>query len=277
MKTCVECGVKKPLTDFNVCRTHKDGHRSRCKICGRTQAKAYYWLDPVERKNKKDLKERAARRLKNLGVRTCSKCGVEQKLTEFHVMPKRKDGYNTQCKICVRVVDNAHYWSNPERANKKRVKQRQQKQGVKTCSKCGIEKVLADFNFDCTRKDTRYPQCKVCFRISMKKYYGTSKGRVAGRRGIRKYRATKLNVTIGPIDEAAIFAQCENKCTYCGSEENLSLDHIVALAAGGPHIQSNLTVACQSCNSSKGKKPLNEWLTTQKTNKSRNRLQRKAG
>jgi 5-methylcytosine-specific restriction endonuclease McrA len=48
-------------------------------------------------------------------------------------------------------------------------------------------------------------------------------------------------------------------CEYCGATENLTMDHIIPIARGGQHTLSNLTVACQKCNCSKGAKLLEEW------------------
>ena len=75
-------------------------------------------------------------------------------------------------------------------------------------------------------------------------------------------RARKANATIGPVDEAAIYER-DKVCIYCGSGEDLTIDHIIALDNGGPHRQDNLVVACRSCNSSKRAKPLMAWLETQ--------------
>jgi Pyruvate/2-oxoacid:ferredoxin oxidoreductase delta subunit len=52
---------------------------------------------------------------------------------------------------------------------------------------------------------------------------------------------------------------CEKCCIYCGSTENLSLDHIIPLSKGGPDIISNQVYACRSCNSSKGSKDIFYW------------------
>lgn len=52
---------------------------------------------------------------------------------------------------------------------------------------------------------------------------------------------------------------CERCCIYCGSEDNLSLDHIIPLSKGGPDIISNQVYACRSCNSSKGDKDIFYW------------------
>ena len=45
-------------------------------------------------------------------------------------------------------------------------------------------------------------------------------------------------------------------CSECGTEENLTVDHIYPLSKGGTDDPSNLTFLCQSCNSKKGTKIL---------------------
>ena len=73
------------------------------------------------------------------------------------------------------------------------------------------------------------------------------------------YRARKNGATIGPVDEAAIYER-DKVCIYCGSAEDLTLDHLIPLTREGPHCQDNLAVACRSCNSSKGTKTYEEFL-----------------
>ena len=75
----------------------------------------------------------------------------------------------------------------------------------------------------------------------------------------RRRRALQNGAIIGPVDEAAIFER-DKVCIYCGSGEDLTLDHLTPLARGGPHRQDNLAVACRSCNSSKGTKTYDEFV-----------------
>lgn len=49
-----------------------------------------------------------------------------------------------------------------------------------------------------------------------------------------------------------IFERDGNRCLRCGSQEQLSLDHIVPLSKGGTNDESNLQTLCRRCNSSKG-------------------------
>jgi hypothetical protein len=62
------------------------------------------------------------------------------------------------------------------------------------------------------------------------------------------------------FDDEKIKITTGQKCNYCGSEKNLALDHIFPKKLGGLDNAENLVLACRSCNSSKGKKDLIEWM-----------------
>ena len=45
-------------------------------------------------------------------------------------------------------------------------------------------------------------------------------------------------------------------CSYCGVSEDITLDHIVPVAAGGCKMKSdNLQLLCRACNETKGDGP----------------------
>ncbi|KQC02901.1 MAG: hypothetical protein APR54_09920 [Candidatus Cloacimonas sp. SDB] len=67
------------------------------------------------------------------------------------------------------------------------------------------------------------------------------------------------------FDDEKIKLQTGKICNYCGSAENLSIDHIFPRKLGGTDSAENLIFACRTCNSSKGKKDLMEWMISQKT------------
>jgi hypothetical protein len=62
------------------------------------------------------------------------------------------------------------------------------------------------------------------------------------------------------FDDEKIKIKTGNICNYCGSSENLALDHVFPQKYGGKDDAENLILACRSCNSSKGKKDLMEWM-----------------
>jgi len=63
------------------------------------------------------------------------------------------------------------------------------------------------------------------------------------------------------FDDERIKLQTGQICNYCGSTEKLALDHIFPQKYGGQDDAENLIFACKTCNSSKGKKDLMEWMS----------------
>ena len=53
------------------------------------------------------------------------------------------------------------------------------------------------------------------------------------------------------------------ECAYCGSDENLTIDHIVPRAKGGTDFTKNVLCACQECNQDKGHTPVEDWYLSQ--------------
>lgn len=65
------------------------------------------------------------------------------------------------------------------------------------------------------------------------------------------------------IQRAAIIARDRSRCHICGKKckpGEITLDHLVPLSLGGTHDESNLAVACLSCNCAKGNRPMGEQL-----------------
>lgn len=55
----------------------------------------------------------------------------------------------------------------------------------------------------------------------------------------------------------SIKSRWNHKCAYCGSEHELTLDHIVPRSHGGSNHINNVLCACKSCN---GNKAHTEWI-----------------
>ena len=57
-----------------------------------------------------------------------------------------------------------------------------------------------------------------------------------------------------------IFQRDDYTCQYCGERgKKLECDHVVPVASGGHHGDSNLVTACFACNRSKRDKLVSEW------------------
>jgi len=71
-------------------------------------------------------------------------------------------------------------------------------------------------------------------------------------------RARHYGVRIEPVNRTNVIRRDGCVCYMCkrrvGGKRQLVLDHVIPLARGGPHCESNLKVACGLCNARKGNK-----------------------
>lgn len=49
------------------------------------------------------------------------------------------------------------------------------------------------------------------------------------------------------------------RCARCGSEEELTVDHVRPFSRGGLTVPRNLQLLCRSCNASKSAHTMEEW------------------
>ena len=80
-------------------------------------------------------------------------------------------------------------------------------------------------------------------------------------RRMRMYKGLlsgKLQISSLFKDERWIMEN-DASCVYCGSTDDLSVDHLFPRIKGGADNMDNLVCSCKSSNSSKGKKDLMAW------------------
>ena len=53
------------------------------------------------------------------------------------------------------------------------------------------------------------------------------------------------------------------ECAYCGSEKNLTIDHVVPRSKGGTDFTKNVVCCCHDCNQSKSHTPWEDWYFSQ--------------
>lgn len=61
------------------------------------------------------------------------------------------------------------------------------------------------------------------------------------------------------FDDEKLKLRSGHRCSYCGGEGSLALDHLIPRQAGGLDTGDNLLQACRACNSSKGSKDVLLW------------------
>lgn len=64
----------------------------------------------------------------------------------------------------------------------------------------------------------------------------------------------------GYFDDEKLKLKFPDACWYCGSMEQLSVDHVIPQCRRGTDAGENLIWSCRRCNSSKGSKDLLDWM-----------------
>ncbi|MEH7456549.1 HNH endonuclease [Bacillus sp. JJ1127] len=141
-------------------------------------------------------------------------------------------------------------------------KQENKDNQTKLCTKCQATKQLEEFYgvkrshcIDCEREEAR---------IRMRAYNDTMRGKASQALQASRKAIKKLDIDVYDdlklIDVIFAFAMADSECQYCRKPtEDYQLEHIVALSKGGRNTLSNITVACPSCNRSKGSKDVLSW------------------
>lgn len=156
---------------------------------------------------------------------------------------------------------------------------------TRKCTKCGIEKPLADFNRDNSKKKIPYQAiCRLCAKKNHLIYFSVEEHRQKERNRVKKYnqehkervsaykkiwnsinrkkvyeyaknRADRIAASYKGItfqEWADLLNKYDNKCLCCGTKENITLDHVFPISLGGADSIINAQPLCRSCNSKKG-------------------------
>ena len=174
---------------------------------------------------------------------------------------------------------------------------------MKTCSRCGYEKPLDDFNRQRGSSDGRRPECKECRNAARRKHYRENahlwaerwaenrdalSARRAERRAERRdevnaqqrayiaanqhvtwlknYRRRAQRLGVPVVDEH--FTKADVTAAYGDAchycgGEFQELDHYIPIKDAGPHVLANVRPSCTSCNAAKNAMCGGEFLSTQ--------------
>ena len=60
------------------------------------------------------------------------------------------------------------------------------------------------------------------------------------------------------VNRRGVFRRDKYECVYCGSNKELTIDHVIPRSRGGKNSWTNLVTCCQKCNLKKGNKTPDE-------------------
>ena len=213
-------------------------------------------------------KERAHTQRRNKGIpkfqeyKDCKRCGVNIKCNS---------AVHVYCDVCSKIVTRE--------TNKKATKKYRGTEKAKAVRKLYMsieenrrasldatrrfrssekgKKYLKDYSKSemCKNTSRRYRQSekgRAGDSKRSKKYYSTEKGKLVARKNATKHRHNKRaggEFDIDVWNEKLV--RLNHRCVYCGTKENIGIDHIVPVSRGGSNHVDNLQPLCRSCNSRK--------------------------
>jgi len=212
----------------------------------------------------------------------CTKCGVVKYFGEFHKHSSCAGGVDSKCKACRAERGRKYYEENKEKVlergrkyyeeNKEKVAEAVRKYRKKNPEKVAesnrkyyeenkekvaeLKRKWSKKNPEKVAESHRRWREKNLERLAeyLLKWGAANPEKSAERGRRRRARKANANGTHTAEQVKARFDYYGNKCIYCGSEEDLQIEHRIPLARGGSDWPANLAPACGPCNRSKGTK-----------------------
>lgn len=242
---CKACKVIKPIGDFQTywktqpVQGRTQYRNGKCRAC---RYKRDQFTIRIKFPNRKRIRRRFFDPIQQCWAKECRVCGKTKPLDKFcHIKGgKNKKKYPSDCKRC-----------HVKRTTAQRSKEQNAASALRSYYKNHEQNVQ--------RGRDKYARNRV--RILARLKNPKDRQRLADN-AMRRVARIRNSPIIEPIDRQAIIERDRATCyLWCGRkllDKEICLDHVVPLSRGGPHINSNLRVACRPCNSRKQTKTLEE-------------------
>jgi len=213
VRTCKTCGETKPIEEFPLTESKRNG---KVRICRRGKCQACVMEYRNERRRNKTRTRVVVERPL---TKICSKCLVEKSGDDFVLCRREKDGLSNTCKQC-------------QKENRKKNKEASTLR-VLTWQRNNPEKLKA--------KQKRYQD----------KHKEQIRDLVRARTNRRRTRLTQAGGSFTREEWNVLCARYEYRCLCCGEHKKLTADHIVPVSLGGSSNIDNIQPLCGSCNAKK--------------------------
>jgi len=196
-------------------------------------------------------------------MKTCTKCGAEKPLDEFHRNKNIKDGRQTICKKCISE------WGKKYRAENRELVLARKKKYYYDNRESEIARVLKWHNKKDREGNSWYGRNRekaltrmVVYRLNNKekilaadrKYWSKNKDKAVAKAAVRRTRKIGGGGSFIAKEFNELCASYGYHCLCCNQVKKLEADHIKPVKYLGSSNIDNIQPLCRSCNSSKGAK-----------------------
>jgi 5-methylcytosine-specific restriction endonuclease McrA len=237
-KGCRKCGKIKPLSEFGPDKRLKSGRFSWCRKCASEDQHARGIRDFRKRREESIAKRKAE---VEGSIKTCSRCHEDKPVSDFGFNDHSRDGRSPVCRRCDSA--RASLWGklNPEKEKARRARRDPEK--VKARTRRWIQEHLAAYRQKCKERQRKY--------YADRPWAGAVKN--ARRRALKQHNSVVDTRAIAEFTRSVYTAK-KIICYWCRvpvPTGKRTIDHIIPLSKGGPHVEWNLCCSCGSCNSKK--------------------------
>lgn len=201
-------------------------------------------------------------------TKVCKKCGIEYPATTeyFYSHNQVKSGLRPECKKCRNKKVKINYDKNKAKI----LKQKKEYHEANRDNICAKKKIYNKENagkrskwgakYYIENKELLLNKTKNWYYKNHKKSLETAKKNKHKRKSLLK----QVEATLTTLQWNECKDYFNNKCCYCGKEDELTQEHFVPLSKGGEYTKNNIIPCCSICNSSKCDKDFFEWYPKQK-------------
>lgn len=190
-------------------------------------------------------------------MRSCRVCGQELPSWMFPVDRSRQDGLRTICKPCAQAATARWRAANPDKAKwkpgsgkrwprpawKRRDYYRRHRDAVLARNRGSYERHRGKHASRVAEYRAANPD-----KLRLWRKVWNARRRAVGR--------------LTPADVTAVFERWGHACIYCGTPDELTIDHVVPIVRGGTNDPRNLRPACMKCNRRKNAKDVDAFLAS---------------
>lgn len=237
-RICNRCGQEKVLDNFSKDKKCLLGRSRTCKQCSYEQrdlrnkgkeeeVRAY--KEKWYQKNKGKLSDNyhKTKQLKDWSTKTCTDC----------CETKSSDNFVHHRKLCIKCYNMQQAVWRQQNLDRAKLRDKNYRQNLDPQERYWAMKEWRTKNKDYLREWRKAnPTKERSYKLKRRALEFSN-----GRNDLSPEQIEQLQNTI-------------TACVYCGSSEDLTIDHIKPISKGGENTFDNVTIACRSCNSRKGNK-----------------------